>query len=89
MATRNTIHGLADSPGKVEPADRGQDARKGAQDNERTATQSNPPVHTVPTQAPQQFLLAVPPETPLEKLGELWERWNDDSEQADLSGWSK
>lgn len=89
MAAKNASRGTPGHPTKDAPTRRGRDARKGAHDDGRTATQSNPPVHHVPTFGPSRFLYEVPPDTPLDELGELYERWQDDTEQTDLKGWDE
>lgn len=53
---------------------------------------TNEPTNTTETPSysgAAKFLWEVPKNTPLEELPELYERWNDESQQSDLDGWSK
>ena len=77
------------NPSKDSPACPERDTREGAQDDSSTVTQSNPPTHGLPTHGVGRFLWEVPKGTPISELGELYERWQDDTEQADLQGWEK
>lgn len=89
MAAQNASLGTPGHPTKDVPTRRGRRVREDPQDDERTATQSNPPNHGLPTHGPTRFLWEVPAGTPLEELSDLWERWNDETMQGDLEEWSK
>jgi len=67
--------------------DPGASARPARDEDESTDDQ--PPDHGVPTHSRARFLWECHPSTPLDELGELYDRWNDSSEQVDLGRWSE
>jgi len=92
MSAQNTSLGADAQPTKDDRPARGRDAREGIQDDPTEAQDNkspNPPNHGVPTHGVGRFLWECDPRTPASELGRLYQRWRDDSEQADLSGWSR
>lgn len=85
MSAKRTSRRTSRYPSKDTATSGGRDTREGAHDDKRTATQSNPPNHGLPTHGPTRFLWEAPSDTPLDELGDLWERWNDDTVQLDFS----
>jgi len=96
MNAQRTSHGSAGHQSNDTPPNRGRDGRKTAQDDSSKATSNNPPDHGNPTNGKAAFLTWIGEQRDeidgfdpdLSNLSDLWEQWRDDSEQANLSGWS-
>jgi len=66
------------------------DGRKTTHDDDTDAQANNsPPNHGVPTHSTARFLWECPKDTPISELGELYTRWNDETEQAEIERWSE
>jgi hypothetical protein len=92
MSTKFDSHGRTAQGTNQDPSDRGRDGRETAQDDGSTESDKEspePPNHQTPTHGRARFLWETDPRTPVDELGELWRRWEDSGEQADLGEWSR
>lgn len=89
MSTKHECHGLTANPSKDAPSDRVRDGRETTHDDSDAQNANNPPNHGVPTHGVGRFLWECDKGTPVDELGELYDRWKSDSEQVDLGEWSE
>ncbi|WP_154021012.1 hypothetical protein [Haloarcula sp. CBA1127] len=89
MSTNHASQDLTANPTKDAPSSPERDGRETTQSDDSRDSDNNPPNHGVPTHGTGRFLWECDPRTPVDELGELYDRWKDDSEQADLGEWSE
>jgi len=89
MSAKNASQDTSANPTKDSPTCPGRDTREGAHTESEGEQSNNPPNHGLPTHGAGRFLWEVDKRTPVDELGELYTRWQDDSEQVDLGRWSE
>jgi len=89
MSAKNDSPDTSEHPTKSEPTCPGRDGRKTTQDDDSTETDNKPPDHGIPTHGVGRFLWECDKRTPVSELGQLYDRWQDDSQQVDLGRWSE
>lgn len=89
MSTKHESRDTPARPSKDSPARRVRDGRETTQGDGSTDGDNKPPNHGVPTHGVGRFLWECDKRTPVSELGDLYQRWRDDSEQVDLGEWSK
>ncbi len=77
------------NPTKDSPTCPERDGRETTHDDGSTVNDNNPPNHRIPTHGVGRFLWECDPRTPVSELGELYTRWKDESQQANIGEWSE
>ena len=89
MSAQNASQDSTANPSKDAPSRPERDGRKTAQDDGCTESDNKPPDHGIPTHGVGRFLWECDKRTPVSELGQLYDRWQDDSQQVDLGRWSE